>query len=408
MSVVLISDRNQINSSLEKYIDSLKSLLAVTASKAEEGQEAVPIEEKLNPADFVNKGKQLLKQNEYSALVGHILTLDDLLFKESKQSVSIFYIIGLICSKIVDNTEQQHTVQTIINQVIKSQNANVSLKFKILAALFNSFPEESRTRLQIWKTLTKLAEDANRPIVLLVHLVNLHQYLAQWKVSVQEEVELYRSALNLLDKTQEKLINERIDIYNRFVNIFERNFDSKLVAESSKEIKNIVLFVLQNLPQKVNYGKLLEYKAIKEFSKSENILYEILEMVVQGNVAEYEKKAQTFSAAISSYGLNSELIIERIRVNSIFQLARSNRTLTFKAISAKLNLSEDDVEICVVRAIQNGYLEAKIDQIEGIVYVTSLNETSCRSNEWKSIGEGLAKFKNVYTEFLETLKSSRR
>jgi hypothetical protein len=260
----------------------------------------------------------------------------------------------------------------------------------------------------IWKSLSKLADDTNKPSVLLVHLVNLHQYLAQWKVSLHEEVELYRNALNLLDKTQEKLTNERIDIYNRFLTIFEKQFDAKLVSESAKEIKNIIVFILQNLPQNVNYGKFMEYKAIKELAKTENKLYELLEMVVQGNVADYQKQAQNYSSVITANGLNADLILGKIRVNSLFQLARSSRTLTLKAISAKLTLSEDEVEVCIVKAIQNGDLEAKIDQIEGIVYITSLNETSCRSNEWKSIAEGLAKFKNIYTEFSESLKNSRR
>jgi hypothetical protein len=411
MSVILISDKNQTHSSLEKFIDYLKGLLvAPPVAKQEDGSAQTEIasqtEEKAKSAEFMTKGKQLLKNNEYKALISHILTLDELLFRESKQSVSIFYIIGMICTKISEEKEQHSAAQTIVNHIINSQTIHVSLKFKILATLFNTFPEESKLRVLIWKSLTKLAEDTNRPTVLLVHIINLHQYLAQWKLSLQEEVEVYRGALNLLDKTQEKLISERLDIYTRFLNIFERQFDAKLYADSAKEIKNILIFILQNLPQSVNYGKFLEYKAIKEISKSDAKLYELLEMIVQGNVSDYQK--QNFTSTISAHGLDAELILERIRVNSIFQLARTSRNLTLKAIASKLSLSEDDVEVCVVRAIQKGDLEGKIDQIEGVVYITSLNETSCRSNEWKSIGESLGKFKNVYTQFLETLKSSRR
>jgi len=81
--------------------------------------------------------------------------------------------------------------------------------------------------------------------------------------------------------------------------------------------------------------------------------------------------------------------------------------LTIKNISKALNLSEEDTEVCVVKAIQNGDLDAKIDQIEGSVFIASLNETFCRKNEWDSIEKGLSNFKNLYSEFAEVLKAKK-
>jgi len=53
-------------------------------------------------------------------------------------------------------------------------------------------------------------------------------------------------------------------------------------------------------------------------------------------------------------------------------------------------------------------LDAKIDQIEGFVYIASLNETYCSVDEWTSIEKGLGSFKNLYTEFFDVLQKSKK
>ena len=86
MSVVLICEKGQINASLEKFVDYLKNLAPTPALKSEDGTDVIPTEEKINFAEISNKGKQLLLKEDYAGLILHILTLDDLLFKESKRN----------------------------------------------------------------------------------------------------------------------------------------------------------------------------------------------------------------------------------------------------------------------------------------------------------------------------------
>jgi len=408
MSVVLICDKGQINTSLDKFIDYLKTLLPTPVPKADGSSEITQIEEKINGAEFVNKGKQLLKKGEYAELVKHILTLDDLIFKDPKQAVSIFYIIGLICTKITPAEHQVKTVQELIGQVIDRQSVHFSLKFRILAALFNSFPEDSQARLIIWKSLVKLADETNRATVLLPHIVNLDQYVVNWKLNTKEQVELYKSAIQLMEKNQEKLSSERVRLYNKFLTIFEKNYDAKLVAESVNELRQIVLFTIRNLPQEINYGKFLELKAIKEFATHDPSLYQLLNISVQGNVADFEKGKAQFGPMIAKYNLDHQQLLDRIRLNSIFQLARKNKTLKLKDVASDLNLPEDEAETCVVKAIQNGDLEAKIDQIFGMIYITSLNDPSFKSDEWKSLSDKLEDFRGNYTEFLEILRKNKK
>ena len=86
MSVILICEKGQINTSLEKFVDYFKNFASSPALKPDDSADFIPIEERINFAEILNKGKQLLQKDDYAGLIFHILSLDDLLFKESKRN----------------------------------------------------------------------------------------------------------------------------------------------------------------------------------------------------------------------------------------------------------------------------------------------------------------------------------
>jgi hypothetical protein len=69
--------------------------------------------------------------------------------------------------------------------------------------LFNTFTE-SQQKYETFRNILKLAEELNRPHILLVHLTNIDQYIASWKITKDQEIELYKSALNLINKSDDK------------------------------------------------------------------------------------------------------------------------------------------------------------------------------------------------------------
>ena len=112
--------------------------------------------------------------------------------------------MGSITARISEQDEQSKIVQHISNYIANIPTQNYSLKFRVLAAFFACFPENSPARLIIWRTLVKLADESNRPNVLLIYLINIDKFVAQWNVTPQEGVEIYTLAINLLEKNPEK------------------------------------------------------------------------------------------------------------------------------------------------------------------------------------------------------------
>ena len=112
--------------------------------------------------------------------------------------------MGSIAARISEQDEQSKIVQHITNYIANITTQNYSLKFRVLAAFFACFPENSPSRLIIWKILVKLADESNRPSVLLIYLINIDKFLEQWNLTPKEGVQTYISAINLLGKNPEK------------------------------------------------------------------------------------------------------------------------------------------------------------------------------------------------------------
>ena len=108
---------------------------------------------------------------------------------------------------------------------------------------------------------------------------------------------------------------------------------------------------MKYLPNGFNYGRLLDLKAVKEVAKDDINLYNLLTITISGNIADTEKTESILEQTIQKYGyfnnllllynlldLNREELFQRIRLNSVFQLARTSKSLKLKDVADKLRV----------------------------------------------------------------------
>ena len=77
----------------------------------------------------------------------------------------------------------------------------------------------------------------------------------------------------------------------------------RLINESTLQIKNIISFLLKNLPNGFNYGRLLDLRVVKEVAKNDVDLYNLLMITISGNVADTEKEDSLLENTIQKYGI---------------------------------------------------------------------------------------------------------
>lgn len=404
MSLVIIANKASNQEQFGRFIDELKGLIGSHNARVESGEDTVGKKVELNT--FITKARELLSADNLSGLLSHILTLDGVLVNDSK-SVSIFYILALLGSKIENKEQQLRAVKEIGDAVINTKVVGAGIKFKLLTTLFNGFGDENGLRYEIFCLILNLAIEINKPSVVLTHLQNIDQYVSAWNVPKDKELHLLRLAVSLINKCDNKLYREKYGFYSKYLRLLNKNFDAKTFQDNLADIKVILITALNYFPYEIDISNLLDLAPIQEVAKSDKVLYDLFITAVEGNLEDFEKWKAQHKTFITDNKINEERVLDRVRLKSIFQEAQKNKVLKLKEIEKLLKLSEDESEFWIIKVHQEGHIRGKIDQLEGTLYIDGIIDDSFKSSEWKDLSKNLDEFRKNYEGYIEKLKSDR-
>jgi hypothetical protein len=202
MSLIVIANTTSNQEQFGRFIEELKGIIASYNSSLESAETSGT---KVDLNAFITKARSLLEQDNLSGLLSHIISSGSSLVSDLKSAVSIFYILGLLVNSIQDKTQQLNSIRELVQYVAQRPDVSVGLKFKLLVVLFNSFGNTDNLRFEVFSSLLSLADQNNRPNVLLTHLGNIDEYITQWNLSKENQVKLLKLAVKLINKCDDKL-----------------------------------------------------------------------------------------------------------------------------------------------------------------------------------------------------------
>lgn len=397
MSIVILGKGSNIDQ-YSKFIDHLGNDISNWNSSSEK---------KVDQNEFSVKATQFLQANDLSGLITHILSLGDVLINDARAAASSFIILSLIASKIEKKDQQNKSVNDLISYVMKRDQSQTNLKFKLLSSIFNTLPDNQQ-RCEAFKNILKLADDNNKPNILLVHLMNIDEYVSAWGLSKDQEIEVFRSALHLINKANNKYYKERHQVYLKFLRALDAKFDQDLFNKNKADIENIILTILTTFPDHVDFNNILILKPITEVKNSNKPLYDLFEIALNGDYQEFSDWNTKNTGFLKNHKIDEQKIIDRCRLRSFFKLAETKKVLKITEVQKALNLTEVEAEFWIIRALQSGHIEGKIDQLESNFTVDGINDTSFKATEWKQLESRLDSFKKKFEGLLENLKKDNK
>jgi len=67
--------------------------------------------------------------------------------------------------------------------------------------------------------------------------------------------------------------------------------------------------------------------------------------------------------------LKSDSLLHRIRLLTLATLSCGHSSVSFATIATELKVDESDVDLWVLEAMKEGYIDAKIDELESTVII---------------------------------------
>lgn len=126
-------------------------------------------------------------------------------------------------------------------------------------------------------------------------------------------------------------------------------------------------------------------------------------------MAAFKKELSAHKALMAQQKIDEALVLQKKQYIELCKYcAGKNKgdgvSMKFTEMAKLLVIAEDDVEEWVINAMGNGVLEAKIDQIEELVVIKSIQPLSFSAEEWKGINLKLAAWRQRFERIEKILE----
>lgn len=136
-------------------------------------------------------------------------------------------------------------------------------------------------------------------------------------------------------------------------------------------------------------------------------LYQLLTIYLTGSVADFNNFVQSNRVVFQSLGVTEEAAAGKMKLLALMGLAHGSAEIKFSEIASSLDLPAEEVETVVVQAIGKRLMEAKIDQLAGVVTVTKCAPRTFGAPQWQELLGQLASWKKSVGEVMDLGKDEK-
>lgn len=295
-----------------------------------------------------------------------------------------------------------------ISKGLCSGTSSGSLRLRCMALLYNAVSEEHVTkRFSLLASTISLASsvDLMSKIVDTI-LPKIDLFLRQWQVGVPEKRQMYRVCYEALKSAG--MIENAFSFNVKQLGLYNGANADDLATVEDATVDVIVQAV--RLPKLYRFDTLLELESVKRFESKDDdfkLLFELLSIFVRDDLAVFTEFRKKNEALLEKYGIDISIAENKMRLLTFASLGIDSQDLTYNMIATALQISEDQVEDWVIRAISSGLVDAKINQLKSSVAIYRSTQRVFTREEWQPLSERINIWKANIGELLASLRETR-
>jgi len=367
-------------------------------------------------ADFVAKFQELRERSDYDAAAVFNLFVDysEDLFgaipdnskteDRLKEVESFFALVLSMLMSFEDREALDKSTDRLCKLFAKSSEQQPELRLRLLMTLYNTFNNPSMPhRYRVFKHIVDYAAKADLFDQILPYL----DYLDAWMIDWQEA----EGSLNLDDKrtlfwdlsTYMRTLGKRVDAFlylKRYAELFQGEKEAVL---SKTEVQDSTVLLLKDalqLPSVIQFDDILSYDTVKACAKGkQKLLCELCKVFLDGDVKDLDGFHKKNPAVFKDHGIEFQDAMSKMRLLTLATEVHGKSEISLKEVAGSLAESEDNVERWVVRALSDGVIDGRIDQLNSKVLVKSAFQREFGKVEWAFLDSKLT----CWTENLENV-----
>ncbi|XP_010260449.1 PREDICTED: eukaryotic translation initiation factor 3 subunit M-like [Nelumbo nucifera] len=353
------------------------------------------------------EAQEFIVMGRWLDLASLMLTSADLIFSRvsEKDLECSFAIICNLVTKTESPDEALEMAKLISAKVSQQANDKPALRLKILFTLYNLL-ENPYSRFYVYMVALTLAVNGKVTEHIIPSFKKIDNFLKEWNIGTLDQRQLFLTISNIL-KENKSSAKDSFHFLTKYLATFSSE-DAYTLSEAKEEaVRAIVEFV--KAPDMFQCD-LLDMPAIGQLEKDGKyaLVYQLLKIFLTQRLDAYLDFHAANSTLLKSYGLVHEDCITKMRLMSLADLGSNDSgEIPYALIKETLRVTDDEIELWIVKAITAKLLDCKMDQMNQVVIVSRCTERVFGLHQWQSLRSKLATWRGNIANVINTIQANK-
>jgi len=311
-----------------------------------------------------------------------------------KEVESFFALLLSMLISFDDSDHLDKSTVRLCELFAKSADQQPELRLRLLMMLYNTFNNPTMAhRYRVFKYIVDYAAKASLFDQVLPYLEYLDAWMVDWEGSLTPKDK--RTLFLDLSKYM-RALGKRVDAFlylKRFAQLFQGEKESELgTAEVQEPTIQLLKDALQ-LPSVIQFDDILKFDTVKALNKSKHAkVIDLCKLFLNGDVKDLDKFHKDNKKLFTDYDIDFEDAKSKIRLLTLATKVHGKSEISLSEVAQAIEESEENVERWVVRALSEGVIDGRIDQLNHKVLIKSAFQREFGKTEWAFLDSKLTQW----------------
>ncbi|CAN0170756.1 unnamed protein product [Ascophyllum nodosum] len=372
--------------------------------------EAVAMAMPSGKAEFSTACTALITNADAPELIRKVLDQRDTILK-MKSTEDVEGCFGIVFSLLYKTEDPAAAMPAlsieIANKVLEKVDNRAPLRLKLATNLYNMLPVQTAAQFEVLLAVIRYSREAKLVAMLASFFAGVDEWIQGWDLSVKNQRRLYLLISDTL-KTEGKQ-DESQKFLMKFLATYDEASAGELSEVKAQAVRGCIGAVRAPIVSFTEQHNLLGMAAVAQLKEDPkySAVYELLHIFSVEKLGEYlafhEKNAKT----LADNQIDHDRCVSSMRLLSLCSLATEHEEIPYQVVADTLQVKGDEeVEEWVLRAIQTGLMEAKMDQMQRVVVIRRCTNRVFGPSQWKTLQKKLGTWSANVQALLATIQKS--
>jgi len=267
------------------------------------------------------------------------------------------------------------------------------LRLRLLMMLYNTFNNPSMPhRYRVFKHTVDYAAKANLFDQVLPYLEYLDSWMSDWEVPGDFKMEEKRTLFLDLSKYM-RTLGKRVDAF-LYLKRYAQLFQGEKGTGKDQEANTVLLLKdAVQLPSVIQFDDILAFDTVKACAKgSHSKLIDLCKLFLNGDVKDLDAFHKKNEKVFKDYDIDFKEAMAKMRLLTLATKVHGKSEITLEEVANALEEDSENVERWVVRALSEGVIDGRIDQLNHKVLVKSAFQREFGKAEWAFLDSKLTQW----------------